>query len=65
MVTYRIFNVVTKKWWEGEASSPDEALRKAEGTWASCWIRERTDRGGWRWLNSKPQEVNNGKEEQG
>ena len=55
--TYRIFNIVTKRWWEGEASSPEEALKKAEETREDCWIREYTDRGGWKECpGAKPQQ---------
>jgi len=48
MKTYRILNTVTKEWWEGKASSPEEALKKAKWSEKDCRIRERTDKGGWK-----------------
>ncbi len=40
--TYRIQNRVTKEWWNGEATSAQEACDKAGWPIGDCWIRERT-----------------------
>lgn len=42
MKTYRIWNRVTREWWEGEASSAQEACNKAGWLIGNCWVRERT-----------------------
>jgi len=46
--TYRIFNRVLKKWWEGESNSVQEACKKSNWIIDDCWIREYTEKGGWK-----------------
>lgn len=45
--TYRIQNVVTRKWWEGEATSLDAACNAAGWKKEDCWVRVKTKKGGW------------------
>jgi len=40
MKTYRVMNRVTLQWWEGEASSAQEACQKAGWMIGDCWVRE-------------------------
>ena len=47
MKTYRIWNRVTREWWEGEAGSAQEACQKAGWMIGDCWVREKTPRAGW------------------
>ncbi|GAI03990.1 unnamed protein product, partial [marine sediment metagenome] len=47
METYRIQNVVTRKWWDGEATSVDAACNAAGWKKEDCWVRVKTKRGGW------------------
>ena len=48
MERYRIFNKRTMKWWEGLASSAEEALQNTNWNAEDCWIRVYTERGGWK-----------------
>ena len=47
METYRIQNLVTRKWWDGEAASLDAACNAAGWKKEDCWVRVETKRGGW------------------
>jgi len=47
MKTYRIMNQITKKWWEGEATSAQEACEKAGWLIGACFVRVRTEKMGW------------------
>jgi len=42
MNRYRIMNNVTEEWWEGEASSAQEACQKAGWLLVHCWVRVKT-----------------------
>ena len=46
MNRYRIMNRITKEWWEGEASSAQEACQKAGWMIGDCWVRVRTSHRG-------------------
>lgn len=52
MNVYRIMNRVTKKFWEGEANSAQEACEKAGWMIGNCWVRVNTSPTGW----GKPEE---------
>lgn len=39
---YRLYNRVTKKWWQGEAQGAQEACQKAGWLIGDCWVRRRT-----------------------
>jgi len=49
MKTYRIMNKVTCKWWQGEATCPEEACAKAGWKRGDCLIKEQTNAGGGGW----------------
>jgi len=61
---YRIFNRITKEWWQGEANSAQEACKRAGWMIGNCWIREYTDRGGWKNCKEALKENSHGQEEQ-
>lgn len=44
---YRIQNLVTRQWWEGMAASVDDACDTAGWKKEDCWVRVRTEAGGW------------------
>jgi hypothetical protein len=48
MKIYRIMNRATKEWREIKASSAQEACEKAGWMVGDCWVREYTQRGGWK-----------------
>lgn len=54
MKRYRIMNRITKKWWEGEADSAQEACEKAGWLIGDCWVRVSPSGRGGDW--SKPKE---------
>jgi len=54
MKRYRIMNRITKEWWEGAASSAQEACQKAGWVIGNCWVRVGTPGAGW----GKPGEEN-------
>lgn len=45
--TYRIQNLVSKEWWDGEAVSPEAACQAASWRKEDCWVRFLTEKGGW------------------
>ena len=54
MKTYRVMNRSTLQWWEGEASSAQEACQKAgwmiqKAGWMieNCWVRVKTPGRDW------------------
>jgi hypothetical protein len=50
MKRYRVMNRITKEWWNGEASSAQEACEKAGWLIGNCWVRESSQKGygGWK-----------------
>ena len=50
---YRIMNRVTREWWDGEASSAQEACQKAGWRIGECWVREHSDKGSGGWKTPK------------
>jgi ParB/RepB/Spo0J family partition protein len=44
---YRIQNLVTRQWWEGMAASVDDACDTAGWKKEDCWVRVKTEAGGW------------------
>ncbi|MBA7684293.1 hypothetical protein ES703_92684 [subsurface metagenome] len=40
--TYRLYNRITKSWWEGQAASAQEACLKAGWLIGDTWVRVRT-----------------------
>ena len=55
MNRYRIMNRITKEWWNGEASSAQEACQKAGWPIGDCWVRQHSDKGSGGW--KKPDDV--------
>jgi hypothetical protein len=53
IIMYRIFNRITKTFWEGHASSPQEACEKVPWQIEYCWVRHESGKGGW--INDTPQ----------
>ena len=45
--TYRIQNLLSRQWHEGESTSVDAACYAAGWNKEDCWVRVRTERGGW------------------
>lgn len=54
MKTYRIMNLKTHKWWEGEAHCPRCAAVKSGFPNADCWIRVKTNAGAGGWARTEP-----------
>ena len=46
---YRIFNNITREWWEGDAKSSPEACKKAGWDVKNCWVREQSLKGSGGW----------------
>ena len=44
MKVYKIWNRITKEFWEGEAESAQETCQNAGWLIGDCWIREKTPR---------------------
>ena len=63
MKRYRIMNRITKKWWEGDANSAEEACRRAGWQIWECWVREYSPKGSGGWKNSRVE--NTGEEAKG
>ena len=53
MKLFRIMNLVTRSWWEGDAMTVKEACRAAGWERGECWIREHSNKGAGGWKKVK------------
>ncbi len=45
--TYRVQNLISREWWDGEAPSVEAACHAAGWKKEDCWVRVKTKKGGW------------------